>query len=946
MLTEKTQKIIALKEKINSYGKENLHEILHFVSEGVKGVFGTPNSRIYLEDLTEGVLICAYARGEREADIRGTSYFIDPKKSLVSRAFVEKRPYLAQSLRNSKMEIEEEFARKFGIRSSAIMPIIYEDVAIGVLCIDGSQEGRVIKPYQLRVLMDFLSAIAPSINIARKHHQHVQLAKQVDKARKREAAFLMVRSAVKLVDKLSLASVLVPEEEYAGHGRQPYLEILAAYTRDPGHMSIYEDKTKISLKKGESLLSTLVEWEPKLGAVCNERFLHPIYYPDVKRQLFQRRDMAERIGLSSLYTVPRYDKDTRKLICIVNYYTIEPYEFNPFEKSLLESHAEMVEKAIHEIGREHIEIRVLSEINELLTEKNENLPIFLNKVLSKACELIGADTGSIALVREIGGEKWLLVEDEQGRLAGAKSREWRKKHIPPIKIGGENLEISERSMTGLVAYTKRPHILKNTQEEKAKGGFYMEISPEVRSELAVPVLLEDEVIAIINLDSFTEAFFTEEHKRILEIIARLVARHISDLQRIDELQQEVERLKRDINYRDPKVSSYRLGTIIGNSPKSQEIVGLINRIVPPLYNRIAQWERGLEKEAPIGLPSILITGETGSGKEFIFNHIYSLLNEMYRRDKKGNFELPLKKTNIAAYSGELTYSELFGHKKGSFTGAYADRKGILEEANGGLVFLDEIGDADPRTQVQLLRFLDNGGFVRLGENQTRFSRVLLVAATNKDLKEMIKAGTFREDLYHRLSELTIEVPSLNERREDIPDLATHFLGKLYLTYKGKDEDEKAMPYLDDEAKEILKNHNFRGNVRELRSILLRALLSRTNRRIGKREILRAIASLPRESGPKSLKDLRDAAAEEIYEAIVSKGRDFWDVVYRPYRKSEISREVVKRVCEKAGLEEGDSLPRIASRLRVCSPDFKDHPGEMRKFISFKNFLYKTIKITQ
>jgi len=501
-------------------------------------------------------------------------------------------------------------------------------------------------------------------------------------------------------------------------------------------------------------------------------------------------------------------------------------------------------------------------------------------------------------------------------------------------------------MTGLVAYTKRPHILKNTQEEKAKGGFYMEISPEVMSELAVPVLLEEDVIAIINLDSFTEAFFTEEHKRILEIIARMVGRHISDLQKIEVLQQEVERLKRDINYRDPKVSSYRLGNIIGNSPKSQNIVRLINTMVPPLYNRIAHWERNLDKEATIGLPSILITGETGSGKEFIFNHIYSLLNEMYRREKGVNVELPIKKTNIAAYSGELTYSELFGHKKGSYTGAYADRKGILEEANGGLVFLDEIGDADPRTQVQLLRFLDNGGFVRLGENQTRFSRVLLVAATNKDLKEMIKAGTFREDLYHRLSELTIDVPSLNERREDIPDLATHFLGKLYLTYKGKDEDEKAMPYLDEEAKEILKYHNFRGNVRELRSILLRALLSRTNRRIGKKEILGAIAVLPGEMGPKSLKDLNDVAAEELYEAIVSKGRDFWDVVYWPYRKSEISKEVVKRVCEKAGLGKGDSLPRIASRLKVCRSDFKKHPGEMRKFISFKNFLYKTIKITQ
>ena len=146
---------------------------------------------------------------------------------------------------------------------------------------------------------------------------------------------------------------------------------------------------------------------------------------------------------------------------------------------------------------------------------------------------------------------------------------------------------------------------------------------------------------------------------------------------------------------------------------------------------------------------------------------------------------------ITSYSIHYTkLYELFGHKRGAFTGAHADREGILEEAHGGVVFLDEIGDADPKTQVQLLRFLDNGGFVRLGENVTRFARVLLIAATNKNLRKLIAEGNFREDLYHRLSELTIEVPSLNQRREDIPDLATHFLGKLYQVYRKADAREE------------------------------------------------------------------------------------------------------------------------------------------------------------
>ena len=127
----------------------------------------------------------------------------------------------------------------------------------------------------------------------------------------------------------------------------------------------------------------------------------------------------------------------------------------------------------------------------------------------------------------------------------------------------------------------------------------------------------------------------------------------------------------------------------------------------------------------------------------------------------------------------MTYSELFGHKKGAYTGAEFNRQGILEEANGGIVFLDEIGDADPKTQVQLLRFLDTGVFMRLGENQPRYSRIFLIAATNKDLQAEIKMGKFREDLYHRLSALSFQIPRLNDRIDDIEDLATHFLGILF-----------------------------------------------------------------------------------------------------------------------------------------------------------------------
>lgn len=945
-MEKRLQQLNQLQHKIRSYGKENLHDILHFVTEGIELITGRPRSRIYLEDMTEGMLTCAHVRGEWEENIRGTSLLFDPKKSLISRAFIDKKPLIGTSLKDSKGTVEAELAAKFGIKSSDLIPIVQDGGAFGVICVDSDREEDALNREQLKAINKFLEDVAPSINLARKYHQQVLLGKQVDGVRKREVAFRMVRSAVKLVDKLCLASVLVPGEVTTAQKVQTHLEILATYSRDPAHKNVYEDRSKISLRKGDSLFSHLVSYDPRHGVFCREEFAHPLYYPDVKKDLSQRRVMAERIGLSSLYTVPRYQLANKKLICVANYYTCQPYEFSPFEKQLLENHAEMVEKAIQEIGREHIEIRVLYEINELLTEKEKDLSSFLGKVLSKVCELIGTDTGSIALVREKEGEKWLYVEDEQARLLGAKSREWRKKSIPPFRVGAEDLDRENRSLTGLVAFTRESHLLSDVEEEKRKGGFFREISPGVKSELAVPVLVDDEVIAVINVDSFSKSFFTEEHQRIIEIISRLVGRHIQGLQKIDELQQEVDRLKRDITYRDPKVSSYRLGTIIGNSPKSQEIIRLINTFVPFLCNRISQWEKGSLPESPLGLPSILISGETGSGKEFIFNHIYALLNELYQRDRGSGSELSVRKCNIAAYSGELTYSELFGHKKGAFTSAYSDRRGILEESDGGVVFLDEIGDADPKTQVQLLRFLDNGSFVRLGENQTRYSRVLLVAATNRDLRKTIQAGTFREDLYYRLSELTIAIPPLRERREDIPDLATHFLGQLYQAYKDPGESGREVPYLDREAKELLLNHHFTGNVRDLRSILLRVLFLRPQQRIGKKEVLAAMHSIEAVRKHEPLDSLNEKVAREVYERIERGGKDFWEAVYRPYCSNEITREMVKLVCTKARMEGGNSLPKMAVNLKACLPDFNRLPEEMKKFISFKNFLYKTIRITQ
>ncbi len=928
-----------LREKLSGFGKENLHDILHFIGVGMEEIFGFKRSRIYLEDLTEGLLICAYAMGEMKSELQGTSIFILPQTSLVARAFVDRRLYWTWRNPEAKKMFNKELASKFYIKEMAAIPILYNGKSIGVITVDSSKEGEIADKETFETIKDFIASVSHSVDRAKRFHQHLKFSKKVDEAKIGEAASQMMRSAVKIVGKLTLASVLIPNEAKRGED-EDYMKILATYSSRFEDKDIYEDRHRVDIIKGESLIERIVYDDPERGIIYKHDTVNPLYIPDVKTESFKRKPIAEKIGLTSLYMVPRFDPVTKKIICVVNYYTREKYKFTQFEEELLCSHAEMVEKVIRDVGREHIEIEVLSEIAELLSEREEDLSVFATKVLSKANELIDADTGSIAIVRNIDGARWLVVENEDGTLIGAKSRGWRKKAIPPLKVGGEDLERRERSLTGYVAYTKAPYLCNDVKLETAGKGFYREVSEDVGSELAIPILYGDEVIGIINLDSFKKGFFTEEHKRILTIITSLVSSHIHDLLKIQELQREVHQLKEDIGYRAPNVSSYSLGNIIGKSPKIKDTIDVLNKIVTPVFNRIVSWREKINREERIGLSSLLIMGETGSGKEMLFNNIYSRLNELYKKEIKSNNDLPLKKTNIAAYSGELTYSELFGHKKGSFTGADSDRKGILEEADGGVVFLDEIGDADPKTQVQLLRFLDNGGFYRLGENRIRYSRVFLIAATNKDLNNEIRQGRFREDLYYRLSELSIVIPPLRERREDIPDLSVHFLSEINSVYGRGNE----IPLLNKKAVDFLLGYEFKGNVRELRSILLRAYFLKKGREINRDGLITAIGiESTRLTGGKVFSG--EDTGTGIYESIVSNDKDFWSAIYEPFINREISRESVKLVLNKARLNGDDSLPKLAVRLKACKEGFSKLPAEKKKFISFRNFLYKTVKIT-
>jgi DNA-binding NtrC family response regulator len=223
---------------------------------------------------------------------------------------------------------------------------------------------------------------------------------------------------------------------------------------------------------------------------------------------------------------------------------------------------------------------------------------------------------------------------------------------------------------------------------------------------------------------------------------------------------------------------------------------------------IKQIKATIEKVAPTDA-KVLITGENGSGKELVARWIHY---------KSHRSHAPLIEVNCAAIPSELIESELFGHEKGSFTSAIKQRIGKFEQANGGTLFLDEIGDMSLSAQAKVLRTLQDGKITRVGGDKEIAVDVRIIAATNKDLMKEVEEKNFRLDLYHRLSVIIIQVPSLNERREDIPLLVEHFLTEIAQDY-GQPKKE-----IEVDAMKALVEYNWTGNIRELRNVIERLII--------------------------------------------------------------------------------------------------------------------------
>ncbi|HLA50398.1 MAG TPA: nif-specific transcriptional activator NifA [Thermodesulfovibrionia bacterium] len=426
------------------------------------------------------------------------------------------------------------------------------------------------------------------------------------------------------------------------------------------------------------------------------------------------------------------------------------------------------------IIRKNRELTAILEVSRVLTTSFD-----LEKNLSSAMSALGSllemQRGCVFLLDPLSGE--LRIVAAHGLT---------KENIEKGKYRiGEGIvgRVLEKKIPMVISNIgKEPLFLNKTGSRPEKDGI---------SFLCVPIEFKNEALGVLSVDRIysKELGGVDDDLRVLKIVASLIAQFIKLWGSYEKIEKEKEGLKRELK------GKYKIENIIGQSDKMQEVFEEVHRVAP-------------------SKTTVLLRGESGTGKELIAKAIHY----MSPRNKG-----PFIKFNCASIPEGLLESELFGHEKGAFTGAISSRKGRFELADGGTIFLDEIGDLPAALQPKILRVLQEKEFERVGSEKTIKVDVRVIAATSRNLEKLVSHDKFREDLYYRLNVIPILLPPLKERGEDIPILIEYFLKKF------NKENNRAV-VLDNNALQVLLNYDWPGNVRELENTIERlVVMSRSDK---------------------------------------------------------------------------------------------------------------------
>jgi Nif-specific regulatory protein len=421
------------------------------------------------------------------------------------------------------------------------------------------------------------------------------------------------------------------------------------------------------------------------------------------------------------------------------------------------------------------ELAILTEIGHILSSTLELRDAFA-KVMQIISDKMHMHRGALVLLDESTGR--LRTEAAIG--------------LTPDEIERGKYALGE-GVTGNVVATGRARIipdLRNEPDFLNKTGRFDPESPDQQvSFLCVPIKIEGRTAGALSVD---KPFKSDDDLKGDQIFLDIIGAFLSQAIQINRIvmRQKEELLEENAQLRAQVRDRYRFENVIGDSPAMHEVFATVGQVA----NSRA---------------TVLLLGETGTGKEMIAKAIH------YNSPRKDKAFI---RVNCGALTGTLLESELFGHVKGSFTGAIRDKEGRFEAADGGTIFLDEVGTMEPPLQVKLLRVLQEREFERVGDNQTVKVDVRVIAATNVDLQEEVAKGNFREDLFYRLNVVSIYLPPLRNRREDIPRLIDYFLDKYNVV------NNRNLRRISREMLNVLLRYPWPGNVRELENAIERAVV--------------------------------------------------------------------------------------------------------------------------
>jgi formate hydrogenlyase transcriptional activator len=516
----------------------------------------------------------------------------------------------------------------------------------------------------------------------------------------------------------------------------------------------------------------------------------PVYVTDILNDPVwdHYRHLLLPFGIRAVWSRPLFTSDGKVLGTFAIHYR-EARSPDPIDLQLIENASHIagiaIERHLNEerLRLERDRLRLLLEITNSVTSKLdirrlvETLSTDLLRVTRcDFCALLLPDVNGARLRVTV-----LYNPEERGAI--------RDGTIVPLK----GSTCGKAFLTAKSQHINRLEDLRNDPEtfgSREGRRFFDQVMAEgLQSACEVPLVGRKGVVGVLGAFSRSESAFSEEEFAFLDQVSREVAIAVENALDFERAMEERVHETKQRRYLEEEIRA-EFGEIVGESPTLKTALHLVS-IVAPTDS------------------SVLILGETGTGKELIARAIHNLSS---RRDRS------FVKLNCAAIPLGLLESELFGHEKGAFTGAIAQKTGRFELADKGTLFLDEVGDIPLELQAKLLRVLQEQEFERLGSNRTRKVDVRLIAATHRDLSAMVRQGTFREDLYYRLKVFPINIPALRQRTEDIPKLVRHFT-ELYAQRMNKQVNT-----IPSETMEALVQYNWPGNIRELRNFIERAVI--------------------------------------------------------------------------------------------------------------------------